>query len=308
MISTENNNFEQNEPRNSYKSNVTQKRKVNNLPAIVLIIFISLLSFILGFSFAKFSSNYANANNSSSEPDNKISFNYGQDNQIVVDKIDNISLNDLDSSKFYNKNNFKYYDNSLVVIDVSSHQDEIDWKKVKDSGVDGVMVRVAYRGYTEGQIYEDSYFKYNIQEALNNNLKVGIYFFSQAINENEAIEEAEYTYNLIKNYDITLPVAFDWEIINENNSRTKDFSSNKLTSIARSFCDKIKNKGYQPMIYFNQYLGYTYYDLSEFSDCKFWYVEYDDTPNFTYKFDMWQYTEKASVSGIHGAVDANILF
>ena len=199
-------------------------------------------------------------------------------------------------------------ENTLTGIDVSEHQYDIDWHKVAADGIEFAMIRVGYRGSTAGGLYEDEYFKRNISGALQAGLKVGVYFFSQAVDDREAAEEAAYVLDLIAPYAVTLPVVFDWEVVGGADARTYTVSREKLCSAARVFCDAVRQAGYEPMIYFTRYLGYCKYILRNLADYGFWYAEYEDTPRIAFDFDMWQYSETGDVDGVDGGVDLNILF
>lgn len=195
-------------------------------------------------------------------------------------------------------------------VDVSEHQHQIDWAQVAASGVDYAYVRLGYRGYTEGGLFEDPYFKANVEGALANGLQVSVYFFSQAITVQEAIEEAEFVLERIKDYNITLPVVFDWEKINgETAARTDTLDFNILNDCAVAFCDTVKNAGYAPAIYFNRHLGYYGYDLSRMTDYAFWFALPESSfPNFYYAVDMWQYSFTEQVPGITEPTDMNLMF
>ena len=195
-------------------------------------------------------------------------------------------------------------------VDVSEHQHEIDWAQVAASGVDYAYVRLGYRGYTAGGLFEDPYFRKNVDGALANGLQVSVYFFSQAITVQEAIEEAEFVLERIKDYNITLPVVFDWEKINgETAARTDTLDFNILNDCAVAFCDTVKNAGYAPAIYFNRHLGYYGYDLSRMTDYAFWFALPESSfPNFYYAVDMWQYSFTEQVPGISEPTDMNLMF
>lgn len=195
-------------------------------------------------------------------------------------------------------------------IDVSEHQHEIDWAQVAASGVDYAYVRLGYRGYTEGGLFEDPYFRANVEGALANGLQVSVYFFSQAISVQEAIEEAEYVLARIRDYNITLPVVYDWEKINgETAARTDNLDFSILNDCAVAFCDTVKNAGYEPAIYFNRHLGYYGYDLSRMTDYDFWFALPESSfPNFYYAVDMWQYSFTEQVPGIAEPTDMNLMF
>ena len=196
-----------------------------------------------------------------------------------------------------------------IGVDVSAYQGEIDWEKVADSGVEFAMIRCGYRGYSKGVIVPDKNFEQNIQGALDAGLEVGVYFFSQAMNTWEAREEAEFTLECIEGYDVTYPVAFDWETIaGSSDARTNGMKASEITNCAGVFCDVVAEAGYDPVIYFNQDLGYLGYELDVLKDYTFWLAEYNETPSFYYHFDLWQYTHKGSVPGIEGDVDMNLDF
>ena len=195
-------------------------------------------------------------------------------------------------------------------VDVSEHQYDIDWQQVADSGIDFAFVRVGRRGYSAGALKEDETFRANLEGALNAGLEVGVYFFSQAISVQEAIEEAEYTLELIKPYDITLPVVYDWEkIYDDDSARTAGLDTHILSDCAVAFCETVKQAGYTPSIYFNRHTGYYGLDLSRMTDYVFWFALPESPfPNFYYKVDIWQYSFDDLVPGISGPTDMNLLF
>lgn len=198
---------------------------------------------------------------------------------------------------------------AAVGIDVSTYQGDIDWEQVADSGVQFAMIRLGYRGYSKGAILLDQKFEQNIQGALDAGLQVGVYFFSQAISVWEAEEEAQFILDTIKDYDITYPVAFDWEFIAPGSgARTDNMSPEAITRCAGAFSDMIRQAGYHPLIYFNQELGYLSYQLDRLTDYSFWLAEYNTKPSFFYHFDLWQYTHSGTVPGIEGNVDLNLAF
>lgn len=193
-------------------------------------------------------------------------------------------------------------------VDVSEHQNEIDWQQVAQSGVDFAYIRLGYRGYTEGGMFEDAYYKQNIEGALANGLDVGVYFFSQAISVSEALEEAKYVLDRIEGYDISLPIMFDWEKIDGGGARTDNLPTETLDDCAVAFCETIKNAGYSTGVYFNRHLGYYGFDLSKLTDYEFWLAVPGDFPDFYYKTDIWQYTFAASIPGISTETDMNLMF
>ena len=193
-------------------------------------------------------------------------------------------------------------------IDVSFYQGEIDWQAVADSGVEFAMIRVGYRGYSQGALQMDERFRENMDGALAAGLDVGVYFFSQATSVLEAEEEADFVLSAIRGYPIKYPVAFDWEFIDGAEARTNGMDGDTVTQCATAFCDLLSVAGYTPMVYFNQELGYLFYQLDQLDASQFWLAEYDTKPDFFYDFEMWQYTHTGAVPGIQGNVDLNLAF
>lgn len=191
-------------------------------------------------------------------------------------------------------------------IDVSTWQGKINWKKVKESGVTFAMIRVGFRGMDSGKIVLDNQFKNNMAGALANNINVGVYFFSMAKNAQEAREEAAWVYSMIKDYDITYPVAIDTEIFNRN--RLAGVSYSTLTNNALEFSKYIKSKGYTPMIYSYMKALTDYFDTAKFSGQRIWLAQYNDKVTYKGKYHMWQYTSDGSVPGISGRVDMNVAY
>ena len=169
------------------------------------------------------------------------------------------------------------------------------------------MIRVGYRGYTEGEIQPDDYFTQNIEGALAAGLDVGVYFFSQALDEKEAIDEANFVLESIKDYPLSYPVIFDWEDI-QADARTDGMDSVQLTKNAIAFCAAVEKAGYRAGVYFNQRFGYEEFDLESLQDYVFWLAEYNETPSFSYHFQLWQYCNDGRVDGIQTDVDLNLAF
>lgn len=207
-----------------------------------------------------------------------------------------------------NENGWISYPDALQGVDVSVYQGEIDWQAVADAGVDFAIIRVGYRGYSQGAIQPDTNFQKNMEGALKAGLDVGVYFFSQATTVREAEEEADYVLEAIRNYPVTYPVVFDWEFIDGQTARTDEMEGEHMTECAKTFCELVQAAGYTPMVYFNQEQGYLYYQLDQLDEFPFWLAEYDEKPDFFYNFDIWQYTHTGTVPGIEGNVDLNLAF
>lgn len=206
------------------------------------------------------------------------------------------------------ENGWISYPDALQGVDVSVYQGEIDWQAVADAGVDFAIIRVGYRGYSQGAIQPDTNFQKNMEGALKAGLDVGVYFFSQATTVREAEEEADYVLEAIRNYPVTYPVVFDWEFIDGQQARTDEIEGEHMTECAKTFCELVRAGGYTPMVYFNQEQGYLYYQLDQLDEFSFWLAEYDEKPDFFYNFAMWQYTHTGTVPGIPGNVDLNLAF
>ena len=244
----------------------------------------------------------------------KIHINDSTLGEIWITELEGVPVNSLNNENFTSDSTFKYYSEngrpaSTEGIDISSYSGDIDWARVKESGIDFVMIRIGGRGYgDEGALYPDERAVEYITDAKNAGLKVGGYFFSQAINTDEAVEEADYVKSILGDIKLDYPVAYDWEIIKDDDARTDNVTAAETTACARAFCDRIKELGYKPMIYSPSRELYFKYDLSQLADIDIWYCEYADVPNFYYQFSMWQYSSTATVDGIEGAVDLNICF
>ena len=199
-------------------------------------------------------------------------------------------------------------DESYLGVDVSSYQKDVDWEKVKEAGFTFAMLRVGFRGYGQsGVLMPDKYAAKNYENATAAGLKVGVYFFSQAISTEEAVEEAEFVLQLIEGWDLQMPVVYDWECLAED-YRTVGVDSRTLTDCTKAFCDRIRQAGYEPMVYFNPSQSRTQLYLAELVDYKFWLAMYSDYMTYEYKVDMWQYTNQGSVPGIRGKADINLWF
>lgn len=228
----------------------------------------------------------------------------------LLDIHENLPRNTYRADWFENQSGFMQYagGETTVGMDVSYYQGDIDWTKVKSAGIDFAILRLGYRGYEAGTLAMDSKFYEYLAGAESVGIDIGIYFFSQAITVEEAREEAKFVLNKLGDHVVKYPIVFDWEIIGVKPARTDGLSTNTLTACAKAFCDTIANAGYTPAIYFTKYLGYVSYDLSQLADYDFWFAEYTKAPSFYYDFDMWQYTDTATIPGISGKVDLDICF
>lgn len=196
---------------------------------------------------------------------------------------------------------------SVVGIDVSEWQGNIDWAQVKAAGIEFVMIRTGWRGTETGKLTADEMAQKNYEGATAAGLKVGAYFFSQAMNVQEAEDEAAFLLEIVKDWHLEMPVVFDWEYAGEE-SRAGATDARTLTDCAKAFCDKIAAASLSPMIYFNSNQSHSHLFLRELVDYGFWLAQYNDALEYPYKVDMWQYTNEGAVPGIAGNVDINLYF
>ena len=201
--------------------------------------------------------------------------------------------------------------NSWLGVDVSEHQGNIDWQQVADAGIQFAMIRMAYRGWgSEGVIRADAKGYNNLLGASEAGLPVGVYFFSQAITVEEAVEEARFLLTLLDGRELELPVVFDWETVSSQDARTANMNRKTLNACARAFCQEIEAAGYDAMVYFNLDLTRRLYRLLPLQEAgyDFWLAMYTDSLTYAYQVKMWQYTSEGSVPGIKGKVDLNLYF
>lgn len=195
---------------------------------------------------------------------------------------------------------------SKMVLDVSQHQGTIDWAQVAAFGVDAAIIRVGIRGYGSGALVLDERFVENMEGATAAGLEVGVYFFSQAINETELLEETEFIFEAIAPYNITYPVVIDVEKIENDTARADALGASERTALVRLFCDTVAARGYTPMIYGNTYSLFSMLEIENIQDYEIWYAFYNDYLYYPYPVRMWQYTANATVPGIEGVADLNI--
>ncbi len=194
-------------------------------------------------------------------------------------------------------------------IDVSKYQGKINWEKVKDSGkVDFAILRAGIRGYTEGALVEDDTLKDNLEGAKKAGIPVGIYFFTQATTNAEAVEEAEYAMELVKDYDLDYPIYVDVEEVSKDNGRSNILTSAERTDFAITFMETVKKAGYKTGIYGNLKSYMLMLDISRLEDYEKWFADYDLPIYYPYEYTTLQYTESGTIDGISEPVDMNIRF
>lgn len=266
----------------------------------------------------------------SEEPESPLTYPWIEPSGYVeYDNYDVPIYDDLPLSELY-PGDFVWEDDRLVYvgdvfretrfgIDVSAYQNQaspdktIDWEAVADDGVDFALVRVGFRGYGTGSLNTDAFYAQNIDGAMDAGIDTGVYFFSQAITVEEAIEEADYVISLLDGHEISGPVAYDWEM-HDASYRVYGISPEVATACALAFCQRIEEAGYQPMIYMSKYVGYNKFNLPQLAAYPIWFPEYKSSasenlfPAFYYQIDTWQFSSSCTIDGIGGRVDANIQF
>ena len=220
-------------------------------------------------------------------------------------------MNIYQKSKFKKKNGLMKYNDDIYTskagIDVSTYQKEIDFDKVKKSGIDFVMIRIGYRAVKSGKIHKDELFEEHYRGAKEAGLDIGVYFYSEAINSKEAKEEAKFVIRNLRGKDITYPVAFDMEDGREDD-RHESLSNKERTVIADVFCYVIQNNGYEPIIYSYPNWIYKKIDYTKLTKYNMWLAHYTDFSNYPFHYLIWQYTDKGKVDGVKGKVDRDIMF
>lgn len=238
---------------------------------------------------------------------------YGESYEAVFQE--EIPANGYDYARIREIDGYKYYTDetggplSRLGVDVSRYQEEADWQAVKGAGVDFVIIRCGFRGYGEsGVLKEDEKFRTHLAGAQEAGLDVGVYFFSQAITVEEAVEEAEFVLALLEGQEITGPVIYDTEEIKDDTARTDFLTPSQTTDHAVAFCERIRQAGYEPMIYANlKWLVFSM-EYERLGDYEIWYADYEPVPQSPYRIRIWQYTEEGRLPGIEGNVDLNVWF
>ena len=211
-----------------------------------------------------------------------------------------------------NDDKLKYYSDgkkiSFLGVDVSRYQKDIDFGLLKNSGIEYVMIRLGARGYKTGALQLDEYFPQNLERASQAGLDIGIYFYSQAMTQQEAVEEANLVIDNLKDKKINYPIAFDMEFVENDTARVETLTNDERTTIAQAFLKRIAEAGYIPMIYGNKEWLIKRIDLTKLKEYSIWLSDESDIPDYPYQYEMWQYSKKGNVDGIDGFADLNISF
>ena len=226
-----------------------------------------------------------------------------------------LTKNTFDFTKMEDKAGLKQYmENgrkiSYVGVDISKHTGKVYFPSLKAAGVDYVMIRLGSRGYTTGQITLDENFKENIEGAIEAQLDVGIYFYSQAVSQDEAVQEANFVVQNLEPYraHVKYPVAFNMGFVSNDKSRIEGLSREDKTTVTISFLDAVRASGYVPMIYGDKEWLLKEVDLTKLQDYDVWLSQEEEIPDYPYRYAMWQYNTDGVLNGIDGGADVNICF
>ncbi|MCX4340169.1 MAG: glycoside hydrolase family 25 protein [Lachnospiraceae bacterium] len=226
---------------------------------------------------------------------------------LAKNTLDFTRMEDNGGLKRYMENGRKI---SYVGVDISKHTGKIYFPGLKAAGIDYVMIRLGSRGYSSGQIALDENFKENIDGALEAGLDVGIYFYSQAISQDEAVQEANFVVQNLEPYrgKVKYPVAFNMGFVSNDKSRVEGLSREDKTNVTISFAEAVKAAGYVPMVYGDKEWLIKEVDLAKLQDYDIWLSQEEDIPDYPYRYAMWQYDTDGILNGIDGGADLNICF
>ena len=225
---------------------------------------------------------------------------------IVSEKKDTPKKENSEPTTITNfKDIYKKYKNekTLIGLDLSKWQEEIDFDKIKSEGVEFVMIKIGGQSKKSGKIEIDPNFINNIEEALKKNMKVGVYFYSHATSTNEAKKQAEWVAKNLKDYNLSLPIAFDWE--NWNQYTSYHLSFHTLNQIANAFFNPLETKGYQTLLYSSKYYLDTVWYKEEYNT---WLAHYTSDSKDKEEYNMWQICSDGKINGINTLVDIDIMY
>ncbi|MBO4337286.1 MAG: glycoside hydrolase family 25 protein [Lachnospiraceae bacterium] len=321
-----------------------KKKKIKNITKLYIVLgVLGLTTLLLGVTIGFIIGNSMGKKNalrdSGKDADGTVSENDGEEEQdtgepeepklIVDDPEDNVTkvyvparerilgqipVNPYNTEYFYLEDGFMAYHDeegnkiSWLGVDLSYHQENVNWDELESSGIDFVILRCGYRGYSEGGLVKDEKFDQYAAECNARGIPLGVYFFTQAISVEEAEREADFVIDLIKDYDISYPVAFDTEYVSDSNARTntEEIDEDLRTDMCIAFCERIKKAGYYPMIYASENWIRRELNYEALQEYDFWAPQYLEENDFMYDFTIWQYTERGFIKGVDEQVDLDI--
>lgn len=223
-------------------------------------------------------------------------------------KVEDTKVNQAELDADGTETNVRLSDGASVFgIDVSKWNKEIDWKKVKDAGCEFAIIRLGYRGSKTGALVEDPFFVKNIEGAIEQDIRVGVYFFTQATNEIEAVEEASMTLMLAKKYKISYPLFIDTEGAG-GNGRADKLDKAQRTKVMKAFCETIENAGFTAGIYASKSWLNNNLNMNELKSYQTWLAQYSNKPSYQGEYGMWQYTSAGRLDGISTLVDFDVSY
>ena len=234
-------------------------------------------------------------------------FKYLNNRSEEIQNIADININNLDMDvDFYHYYSIGY--RTIIGVDLSEHNNDVDFTKLKEQGIEFAFLRLGWRGYFDPILHLDKRFEEYYQKAKDAGIKVGVYFFSQAINESEAIEEAQFVINTLQDKSIDTYVAYDCETISDDIARTDELTKKQATLDAKAFLDTISNAGYSPILYTNYDWIKNKYELEILLEYPIWYAQYSKKPQYKGKYIIWQYATEMKIEGITNddGVDLNL--
>jgi len=246
------------------------------------------------------------------EPVSRVAEVFDGVNWITITPAEGVEVSRLSEEDFRQEDGVVRYVGGAYTarqgVDVSEFQEEIDWAAAAADGITFAVIRLGYRGSTEGQLRTDIRFEDNLRGAGEAGVDRGVYFFSQATDEAEAEAEADYVLQVLDGRELELPVFFDWETVDKPDARSAGVDGETVNACAQAFCRRITRGGYRAGVYFNRQQGYYDYDLAALGEYAFWVSDPNGWTDFYYAVDLWQYSFTGRVDGIGAAVDRNLLF
>ncbi len=245
-------------------------------------------------------------------PDEMVVVSSGKFHFVPINRELKLSAYSDENLNILENGEYQYMEGDQVVshkgIDVSRFQGNIDWQAVAGDGVEFAFIRVANRGYGTGKLVEDEQFEKNIKGAMDAGIHVGVYIYSQAVNEQEIAEEAELVMQKLAAHDVKCPIVYDVEKTADPNGRMNQLSVEERTRLTQLFCQTVETAGYKPIIYHNMEMGALMLDIEPLEQYDKWLAYYNDDMYYPYEYKIWQYSDKGKVSGIASEVDLNICF
>ena len=282
------------------KQNKTEGRRISAVPILLPLVVILLLAAVV-----------SELRRPAEKVPEYVEVNDGV-NQVTITPAEGVAASRLSEEDFRETDGVVTYTGTAHTarqgIDVSEYQETIDWTQVAGDGVEFAVLRLGYRGSTEGLLNTDACFEENYRGAREAGLDVGVYFFSQAADEQEAVAEADYVLQVLDGRELDLPVIFDWEAVEVEGARTAGVDGGTVSDCAAAFCRRITAARYGAGIYFNRQQGYYDYDLAALGDYMLWVSDPNCWTDFYYAVSLWQYSFTGRVAGITGNVDRNMLF